>query len=57
MLCFLLFLKKHPLVLCEKTKIAQGLPLDLDAEIKFLGFILKQIGNMNEAPMCFDFPG
>ena len=61
------FMKRHNLVLRQKTKISQKLPEDLDEKITdFHSFVikrrkrhdydLKQIGNMDETPTWFDMP-
>lgn len=62
------FLKRHNLVLRQKTKIAQKLPVDLEDKImNFQKFIIEQrrkfdfplnsIGNMDETPVQFDMVG
>uniref|UniRef100_A0A8C3IBY8 HTH CENPB-type domain-containing protein n=1 Tax=Chrysemys picta bellii TaxID=8478 RepID=A0A8C3IBY8_CHRPI len=59
------FMNRHGLCLCQRTKIAQKLPRDLEEKIEsFQRFIIKyrkeyafelsQIGNMGETPMTFD---
>ncbi|XP_034618018.1 pogo transposable element with KRAB domain [Trachemys scripta elegans] len=61
------FMNRHGLCLCQRTKIAQKLPRDLEEKIEsFQRFIIKyrkeyafelsQIGNMGETPMTFDLP-
>ncbi|CAM5118805.1 unnamed protein product, partial [Eretmochelys imbricata] len=61
------FMNRHSLCLCQRTKIAQKLPRDLEEKIEsFQRFIIKyrkeyafelsQIGNMDETPMTFDLP-
>jgi len=62
------FMKRHDLVLRQKTHIAQKLPKDLDEKVdkfhkynieirKEHEFELGAIGNMDETPMFFDMPG
>ncbi|CAM5160807.1 unnamed protein product [Natator depressus] len=59
------FMNRHVLCLCQRTKIAQKLPRDLEEKIKPFqrliiksrkeyAFELSQIGNMDEIPMTFD---
>ena len=61
------FMKRHCLALWLKTKISQQLPDDLEELIlsfhrfviqqrKAHQFELRQIGNMDETPMCFGMP-
>jgi len=61
------FMRRHGLSLCQKTKIAQRCPQDLEEKInsfhtfiinlrKQNNFELSQIGNMDETPMSFDLP-
>lgn len=61
------FMKRHDLVLRQKTKIAQRLPAELAEKVSsFQRFIIKHrkkneyrlacIGNMDETPMNFDMP-
>ena len=61
------FMKRHGLVLLQKTKIAQKLPDDLEEKIvsfhrfvlnlrKEHQFDLNQIGNMDKTLLCFDSP-
>ena len=61
------FMKRHDLVLRQKTKISQKLPDDFEEEVlsfqkyviqlrKEHQFRLCHIGNMDETPMCFDMP-
>uniref|UniRef100_A0A674I2H4 DDE-1 domain-containing protein n=1 Tax=Terrapene triunguis TaxID=2587831 RepID=A0A674I2H4_9SAUR len=65
--CCTRFISHHGLCLCQRTKIAQKLPRDLEEKIEsFQRFIIKyrkeyafelsQIGNMDETPMTFDLP-
>ena len=59
------FMKRHDLVLRQKTKVAQKLPPDLDNKLgSFHKYIIQKrteyryplsnIGNMDETPVCFD---
>ena len=61
-------MRRHKLVLWQKTNIAQKLPSDLnDKVLSFQKFVIKQrkrhgnslslIGNMDETPMFFDLVG
>ena len=61
------FMKRNKLVLCQKTKISQRLPDDLEEKItSFQSFVIRarrsknyslvNIGSMDETPVWFDMP-
>ena len=61
------FMKWNKLVLCQKTKISERLPDDLEEKItSFQSFVIRgrrsknyslvNIGNMDETPVWFDMP-
>ena len=60
-------MRRQGLALCQKTKIAQKLPKDLEEKINLVhtfiirlrkqnNFELSQIDNMDETPVSFDLP-